>query len=115
VRPMLREVLADSHIAAVTIAVLLIWSLDSGVRAVGPLILSVVGFLVNVVAIRDIPYGSGTFSLSYWLTKIPIFTYFLGAVLSLGAAWTLSRWVYQKGPIRSLIECRARLARRNHV
>jgi hypothetical protein len=114
VRPTLREVLADSHIAAVAIAVLLIWSLDSGVRAIGPPILSVVGFLVTVVAIRDIPYGFGTFSLGYWFSQIPTFIHFLNAVISLSAAWVLSRWVYKVAPFRSLIECRVTLARRNH-
>ena len=54
-RPTLREVLADSHIAAVAIVVLLICSVDSGVRAIGPPILSIVDFLVMMVAIRGIP------------------------------------------------------------
>ena len=114
-RPTLREALADSHIAAVAIVILLIWSADSGVRAIGPPILSVVGFLVSMAAIRDIPYGFGTFSLGYWLMQITTFTHFLDAVISLSAACVLSRWVYKMGPCRSLIECRVRLARKNNV
>jgi hypothetical protein len=106
--------LADSYIAAIAIAVLLIWSLDSGVRAIGPPILSTVDFLVTMVAIRGIPFGSGTFSLVYLISQIPTLTHFLDAVVTLSAAWVLSRWVYKMGPCRSLIECRARLARRNH-
>jgi hypothetical protein len=113
-RPALREVLADSQIAAVAIAILLVWSLNSGVRAIGPPLLSVVNFLVTMVAIRDIPSGFYTFSLGYWLTQISTFTHFLDAVISLSAAWVLSRWVYKLGPCRSLIECRARLARRKY-
>ena len=113
-RPTLREVLADSHIAAVAIAVLLIWSLDSGVRAIGPPFLSVVGFLVTMAAIRDIPSGFGTFSLGYWLSQIPTIIHFLDAVISLSGAWVLSHWVYKMAPCRSLSNCRVRLARRNH-
>jgi hypothetical protein len=114
VRPTLREVLAESHIAAVAIVLLLIWSLDSGLRAVARPILSVVEFLITLVAIRDIPYGFGTQSLGYWLSQAPAFTHFLNALVCLGAAWGLSRWAYRVGPCRSLIECRERLARRNH-
>jgi hypothetical protein len=114
VRPTLRAILADSHIAAVAIVVLLIWSVDSGVRAIGPPILSVFSFLVTMVAIRNIPYGFGIFSLGSLLSQVPAFTHFLDAVVSLSAAWVLSRWVYKVGPCRSLVECRARLARRSH-
>jgi hypothetical protein len=115
VRPTLRKALADSHIAAVTIVVLLIWSVDSGVRAIAPPILSVFGFLVTMVAIRDIPYGFGIFSSGSWLSQVPAFTHFLDAVVRLTAAWVLSRWVYKVGPCRSLIECRERFARGNHA
>ena len=114
-RPTLREVLADSHIAAVAIAVLLIWSLDAGVRAIGPQLLSAFGFLVTVVAIRGIPYGFGTFSLGYWLRLIPTIDHFVDAVIRFCAAWALSRWVYKLAICRSLSECRVKLARRNHV
>jgi hypothetical protein len=113
-RPTLRVVLADSHIAAVAIAVLLIWSLESGVRAVGPSILSAIGFLITAVAIRDNPTGFGSFSLSYWLSQIPTFIHFVDAVITLIAARVLSCWVYKMAPCQSLIECRIRLARRNH-
>ena len=115
VKPALRQVLADSYIAAVAIVVLLVWSLDSGVRTIGPPILSLVRFFVNVVAIRNIPYGTATFSLDYWLTQIPAFNHLVDAVIRLSAAWVLSRWVYKVGPLRSLTECRVKLARRNHA
>ena len=110
----LREVLAGSHIAAVAIVLLLIRSLDSGFRAIGRPIFSVFDFLITLVAIRDIPYGFGTHSLGYWLSQAPTITHFLNAAVSLSAAWGLSRWVYSVGPCRSLIECRAKLARRKH-
>jgi len=114
VRLTLREVLADSHIAAVAIMLLLIRSLDSGFRAIGRPIFSLFDFLITLVAIRDIPYAFGPHSLGYWLSQAPTFTHFLNAVVSLSAAWALSLWVYRVGPCRSLIECRAKLARRIH-
>ena len=113
-KPTLREVLADSHIAAVSILLLLVWSLGTAFRAIGPSILSIVDFLITGVAIRDIPYGFGNYTWRYWLSQVPTFTQFLNAVVSLRVAWGLSRWLYKVGPCRSLIECRARLARRKH-
>ena len=113
-RSTLRKALADSHIAAVAIVILLIWALDSGARAIGPPVLSILELLITMVAIRGVPYGSGSFSLAYLISEIPTLTHILDAAISLGAAWVLARWVYKMGPCQSLIECRARLARRNH-
>jgi len=45
VRPSLREILADTHIAAVAIAVLLLWTLDGTFRA-----LCGTRFLVSLVS-----------------------------------------------------------------
>jgi hypothetical protein len=115
VRPTLRELLADSHIAAVAIVVLLILALDSGVRAIGRPLISLADFLVNVAAISGLPYGFGFFSLGYWLPQIPTFTHIINAVSCASAAWVLSIWVYKLGPLRSLTQCRSRLARRNHA
>jgi hypothetical protein len=69
-----------------------------------------------MVAIRYNPsvYDVGDFSLGQWLSQIPRITDFLDAVISLSAAWVLSRWVYKAAPFRSLSECRIRLRRRNH-
>jgi hypothetical protein len=116
VKPTLREVLADTHIAAVAIVLLLTWSLSSGVRAVGRPLLTVVSFFAQMVAIRLNPsvYDVGDLSLGYWLSQIPTITDFLDAVISLSAAWALSRWVYKVAPLRSLSECYIRLRRRNH-
>ena len=108
-------VLADSHIAAVAIVVLLMRSLDSGVRAIGPPLLPVVDFLITAVAIRGIPSGFGNFGFTYWLSQIPTFNHLLNPLISLGAACALSQWVYKLGPFRILSECRVRLAGRNHV
>jgi len=115
VKPSIRRILADSHIAAVAIAVLLFRSFEFGIRSLGRPLFLVTGFLVDVVAVRGIPYGSGTFTLGEWLTLIPTFAYLSGTVISLAAALVLSRWVYGVGPFRSLSEYSTRLVRRNNA
>jgi hypothetical protein len=66
VRLPLRQILAESHIAAIAIAVLLLRSFESGVHGLGAPLFVVVEFFVSVVAIGGIPYGSGT-TLGEWL------------------------------------------------
>jgi hypothetical protein len=112
VRPTFRGVLADSHIAAVTIVVLLLRGLESGVEALQGPLFRCVDFLINVVAIRGIPYGSGTFTLID--LTIPL-VHLADAVTAFTAAWILSRWAYGLGPFCSLSKCRARLKRRSDV
>src|ERR1700692_3381076 len=72
VRLPLRQILAESHIAAIAIAVLLLRSFESGVHGLGAPLFVVVEFFVSVVAIGGIPYGSGT-TLGEWLPLIPSF------------------------------------------
>jgi len=113
VKPSLRQVLADSHISAVAIAVLLLWSLDAGFRALWGPLFRAVGLLFTGVAIMGIPYFS--FGIADRLNLITTFSYVFGGITRLAAAWLLSRWVYGVGPLRSLGAYRSRLARRNHV
>ncbi len=108
----LRQILVDSHIAAVAIAVLLVWSLDVGARALGRPLFGVINFLINAVAIGGIPYRSGTFVLSEWFTPL---SYVFSGTIYFGAAWVLSRWLYGTAPFRSLSECCAKIVRRNYV
>jgi hypothetical protein len=115
VRPSLRETLADTHIAAVTIAVLLAWTLDGAFRALWGPLSSVAGFLFTGVAVLDIPYVPPGLSRAGRLIVVTTFLYLSGAIISLSAAWLLSRWVFGVGPLRSLSRYRARLTRRNHV
>jgi hypothetical protein len=112
VRLPLRQILAESHIAAIAVAVLLLRSFEFGVRGLGRPLVGVVYFLVNVVAIGGIPYRCGT-ALGEWLTLIPSFAYLFSTAITLSAAWLLSRWVYGVGPFRSLSRCCTGLARRS--
>jgi hypothetical protein len=115
VKRSLREILADSHIAAVAIAVLLLWSLNSGFQALRDPVPRAASFSVEAVAIRGIPFGSREMFFSDWIMLIPTFAYLLGAATSLGAAWLVSRWVFGAGPLTSLSKYGPRLARRKHV
>jgi hypothetical protein len=112
VRPTFRGVLADSHIAAVSIAVLLLRTLESGVKALQGPLFRCVDFLVTAVAIRGLPYGSGRFTL---IDSVLPLGYLTDAITTFIAAWLLSRWVHGVGPFRSLSKCRTRFTRRSDV
>ncbi|MGA1992053.1 MAG: hypothetical protein ABSH46_13455 [Bryobacteraceae bacterium] len=103
----LRRILADSHVSAVAIAVLLLWSLDSGFRALA-------GFLITALAILGVPYFSIRLTVADRLLLVKTLLYLLDALISLAAAWLLSHWVYGVGPLRSLGGYGTRGTRRNH-
>jgi len=115
VRPSLRQILADSHISAIAIAVLLFWGLASTFRAPWDLLSRTADFLFTVMAIRGVPYIPSKLDFADLLLLLNTFFYFFTSLISFGAAWLLSRWVYRVGPFRSLSRYRTQLARRNHV
>lgn len=115
----LRKVLIDSHVAAVTIAMLIFFSAVEAVFAlwepvsqVVSYLITAVAYLITAVAIRDIP--SFPVTRSYVTSSmLPItFTILLLALANLAAAWLLSRWVYGVGPLRSLGNLRNKLLRK---
>lgn len=110
-KPSLREILADSHVSAVAIAALLVWSLDSGFRALWDPLYRLADFLFTAVAILNTPYSSpySSFSASDLLGFISAFSYLFSSVVSLSAAFLLSRWVYGVGPLRVLSSYRNKL------
>ena len=114
-RPSLHEILADKHIAAVAIAVLLLGTLDGTFRALWGPLSSLAGFLFTAVAILDIPYFSPALTRADRLLVVSTLLYLSGAVISFSAAWLLSRWVFGVGPLRNLSAYRARLTRGSHV
>ena len=111
----LRQVLADSHVSAVAIVLLLLWSLDAAFRGLWEPAYRVGAFLLNAIAIWDIPYHSPTLTAADRLMWIGTFYFFYSAIGSFLAAWLLSRWVYGMGPLRSLAACRRNLIGRKHV
>jgi hypothetical protein len=110
----LRQVLADSHVAAATIALLLVWALDTAVRGLWDPVYHV-GILFTAIAIWDIPYLSPSPTTIDRLTLISSCYLFYCSIVSLAAASLLSYWVYRTGPIRLLIAYRTDLIGRNHV
>ncbi len=116
VRPSLRKVLADSHVSAVAVAVLLFWSLDSAFWALWGPLYRAASFLFTAVAILDIPYFSRTLTFADRSMLFVTFLYLFYSFAYLAAAGLLSRWVYGTGPFRSLSKYyRTGLPRRNHV
>ena len=115
VKRSLREALAESHVAAITIAALLLWAVDSLFHALWAPLPGVVVYLFTAIAIRDIPYFSYPLGAGERSTLILTTSYFLTTTVSLAAAWILSRWIYGLSPLRSLGQYRPRLSRRSNV
>jgi hypothetical protein len=121
VRRTLREILADSHISAVAIAVLLVWSIDSGFKTIMSLLVLAFEFSVSMVMIGSTWWHDGIISFGSpdMLFDRSLFVmtmeYFFWTVISFGAAWIVSRCVYSVGPLRTLSTYRARVARRDYV
>lgn len=110
----LRKSLADSHVSAVAIAVLLFWSIEMGLRSLWGPLYRTASFLFTAVAILDIPYVAWDATHVRYVLFTSLW-YFFYALVSFCSAWHLSLWVYGTGPLRSLSECRTRLARRDRA
>src|SRR6185312_8761220 len=106
----LRDCLVRSHVASLTIAVLLLWALHSAFMAVWPLLSDGGEFLFTAIAIRDVPYFSGTAMDKLMLLKSANYLY--AAVVASVAAVIISRWVYGVGPFRTLSAYRGKLRHR---
>jgi hypothetical protein len=107
----LRRVLAESHIAAVAIAMLLLWALGCVCELLWFPVSGSVGNLITALQFSDfsvlIQRPGAYFQPVLLLSSLAI-SYFVGA-------WALSRWVYGVGPLQALSAHRSRLVRRNHV
>lgn len=101
-----RRVLRDSHIAAVAIAVLLVWSLDLAGTAIWRSISYLGHQLFLRVPIFDIPlfFGpAGNYSQTIYLLSF--------SALFLVEAWILSLLVYGFGPFSVLASYQNKLGR----
>lgn len=106
-----RKVLAESHVAAVAIAVLLAWSLHYGFLALWVPLFRVIAYVFTAVAILDFPYVSPGFNAKDRFDLILACEYLYVTVISLSAAWILSQWVYDTGPFRCLSKYREKIER----
>ena len=111
----LRETLANSHVAAVSIAILIFWCITSLFEAVWPWLARVGQFLLEAVAILDVPYFSTTFDAYDRSQLVVAGVYLYSAGFCLLAAWLLARWVYGKRPLQVLITYYGKLPRTNHA
>jgi hypothetical protein len=109
----LRKVLADSHVAAVAIALLLLWTFDSAFRGLWDPVYRAVVFVFTAIAIWDIPYFSFTTVDRLMLIRTCYFLY--SAIATLAAASLLSRWVYGRGPVAILVVCISNLRESKNV
>jgi len=104
----LREALIRSHVAAVSIAILLLWCLDSAFRSMADPIWRVLTFLGTAVAILGVPYIEPFSRMDRMMLEVT-FMYLVQCLFCLLAAILLSRWVYGTGPIRALRQHRTKL------
>ena len=107
----LRKNLADSHVPAVAIAVLLFWSLDSALWALW----SRVSFALNLLVLARPVISIGDLSRALFasdrVTIFVTFLYLFNSLVYLAAAWILSIWAHGTGPLCSLTKYRTRLTR----
>jgi ABC-type phosphate/phosphonate transport system permease subunit len=114
-----RQVLGHSHIAAIAIAVLILWAIK---LALYPLIFLLFGVgdefilsLRNFFSPHYVPFDWReplNFLYVAWL-RASVGS-ILNAVLYVAVAFLLARWVYGHGPLRSLRKCGEKLAGRAH-
>lgn len=109
-----RHTLAESHIAAIAIAVLLVAAIQElGAFLFGAPFENVVLFLVEAISTFDFTSGYQSLDIARgFRTSFPLL---LAALACLGAAFLLSRWVYGVGLFRSLRRYRTESVWRNHV
>jgi hypothetical protein len=111
----LREVLGDSRVAAVAIAVFLLWGFDAAFRGLWEPVYRLGVFLFTAIAIWGVPYHSSTLTIADRLNLIVTFYLLYSAIFCFAAAWGLSRWVYGQGPFRSLVVSSQELMGRKYV
>ena len=108
----LRQALADSHVAAIAVAVLLMWAFDAFCRGLWGPLYRLFGFVLTGIAIWNIPYIPSTPTFADRLMLLAAADYLYGGFVCILGALLLSRWVYGVGPLRSLEACRSELIRR---
>lgn len=112
-KPSIREILAKSHVAAIAVALLLVWSVESLLWSLWKPLYRLSIFLVTAVSILGVPSDSLTGADR--LMSVTSLAYLFSALCCVAAAWLLSRWVYGAGPLSSLMRYRTSVAWRDHA
>jgi len=111
----LRKVLVDSHVAAITIAVLIFIAVGNLYSAIGYPALRGVQFLITAIGESELPYIPHRLDLGTFFEYLGPLTGLLHAVVAFGGAWLVSHWVYGVGPLRALMNSRETLSRKSHA
>lgn len=72
-------------------------------------------FVFDAIAIHDIPYYTVALSAKDRLELVTLIGNLIACITAAASAWTLSRWTYNVGPIRSLNQWVNTLRRSIHV
>lgn len=104
----IQKALLDSHIVAMAIAVLLLWSLDSAVHVLDVLWLPLTDYLANAISSHSFP--SSPHSMSHDVRLSFTLLYVFAATSEAASAWVLSKWAFGLTPLRALANTSARLA-----
>jgi hypothetical protein len=105
VTPSLRKALADSHVSAVAVLVLLLFSFGRLFHALLVPLPWTLDFLLTAIAVHALP--SVSFTVADRLMVVTTLASLFKASAGFAAAWLLSRWVHGVGPFRCLITLRA--------
>jgi hypothetical protein len=110
----LRKTLVESHVAAVTVAVLLFASLEGIYIAAGHLLSFLLLFIQiyqshQVFDVFGVTEDRDPMMLSVTLSCL------IGAAAALLCAWLVSRWTYGVGPLRCLGSYRDKITRKFHA
>ena len=98
----LRDAMGQSRVAAVSIAILLFWSLYAAVNGLWTPIFRALNFAFEAVAILDIPYFSRQLTGMDRVMLSQTFSFLFAACVAFFSAWLLSRWIYGTGPFHAL-------------
>lgn len=103
----LHKALADSHVSAVAVAVLLFFSIGRLFVALLVPFSRVLDLLLMAIAVQGLP--SVSFTIADRIMMTTALTGLFKAFAGFAAAWLLARWIHGVGPFRCLTTLRAAL------
>lgn len=117
-RGKLQDVLRESHVGAITIAVLLFLACDAlqmPVRflwaAVWPMVYPLIVSHYQLNVVWSVLAASGI----AWFVLPNALSAFISTIAGLLAAWLMARWVYGTGVLKALADERARFKGKTHA
>ena len=116
-RGKLRDVLRESHVGAITIALLLFLACDALQMAVTFLWATVWPLVNPLIASHsqlNVVWSALAVSRMAWFALPNAISALLSAAAGLLGAWLVARWVYGTGPLHVLAGERTRFKRKTH-